>query len=86
MKYEAALKKHKAELCKCRSLLDIHYHAVIQIALEKQIPKKPEVYEYAENQFTPCCPCCGDTWNMNEYGGGMKFCWECGQAIDWSEE
>lgn len=59
---------------------------VIKNALEKQIPKKPKLYEYTEKPFPVCCPCCGDLWNYNEYGAGMKFCWECGQAIDWSDE
>lgn len=50
-------------------------------AVEKQIPKKPK-YNGGECE----CPVCGDGWNSNEYGSGMKFCWECGQKLDWSEE
>ena len=54
-------------------------------ALEKQIPKKPVYYIFGKEKY-PKCPCCGDGWNMNEYGNGMVHCWECGQAIDWSGE
>lgn len=50
-------------------------------AVEKQIPKKPK-YNGGECK----CPVCGDGWNSNEYGSGMKFCWECGQKLDWSDD
>lgn len=58
-------------------------------ALEKQIPKKPDIQKM---QIKDCidqiqifnkkiCPSCGTVlcadWN---------FCFECGQALDWSEE
>lgn len=59
-------------------------------ALEKQIPKKPTYKEETSIVFgkhkAPYCPCCGDSWNCNEFGESMKYCWECGQAIDWSDE
>lgn len=50
-------------------------------AVEKQIPKKPK-YNGSECE----CPTCGDGWNSNEYGNGMKFCWECGQKLDWRDD
>lgn len=50
-------------------------------AVEKQIPKKPK-YNGGECE----CPVCGDGWNSNEYGSGMKSCWECGQKLDWSDD
>lgn len=56
-------------------------------ALEKQIPKKPTpviLGEIFKDAFYTC-PCCGDDWNVNEYGSAMEYCWTCGQAIDWSE-
>lgn len=57
-------------------------------ALEKQIPKKP-VYKdelfLGKHWKAPHCPTCGDSWNGDEYGEGMKYCWECGQAILWEE-
>lgn len=56
-------------------------------ALEKQIAQKPKFYEWDRetHSHTECCPTCGDTWNMNEFGEGIKYCWECGQRIDWSD-
>lgn len=57
-------------------------------ALEKQIPKKP-VYKDELFLGKPCkapyCPTCDDSWNGDEYGECMKYCWNCGQTIDWSD-
>lgn len=55
--------------------------------VQKQIPKKPKI-EYCENrikseQIVYICPVCGDDFNDNEYE--LDYCWNCGQAIDWSE-
>lgn len=55
-------------------------------AIEKQSKKKPLRYEWSSGQFIDVCPCCHDSWNMDEYGDGMKYCWECGQAINWDNE
>ena len=61
-------------------------------ALEKQIPKKPEyygdgysdgklVYDYAK------CPQCGnDNYEYEINNWGCKYCPDCGQALDWSEQ
>lgn len=61
---------------------------IVVEALEKQIPKKPKLYEWDKfnHQYEYCCPSCGDAWNMNEYGAGMAYCWSCGQPIDWRGE
>lgn len=52
-------------------------------ALEKQIPKKPNgkfnVPDYV--LAYGICPSCGLGVNSD-----MKFCSECGQAIDWSDD
>ena len=54
-------------------------------ALEKQIPKKPvksenQVVRYAN---TYCCPIC----NLGITGTNIaKWCYHCGQKLDWSEE
>lgn len=50
-------------------------------ALEKQIPKKPNDKFNVPYDVLACglCPSCG--LGVNSY---MKFCSECGQAIDWS--
>lgn len=49
-------------------------------ALEKQIPKRVKTDEAFGN-----CPVCGYVLTselINEYG--IKYCPECGQALDWS--
>ena len=54
-------------------------------ALEKQIPKKPL---QVENSIEYNCPGCGQycgyvdalSWDT------PKFCVECGQALDWTDE
>ena len=55
-------------------------------ALEKQIPKKLIKYDidYSGNPLFRC-PVCGDSWNSNEFGDGIEYCWTCGQALDWSD-
>lgn len=52
-------------------------------ALEKQIQKKPiddEIYRY--------CPVCSREVGFIDILAEekLKYCYECGQAIDWSEE
>ena len=54
-------------------------------ALEKQIPKKP-IFNWGAFHY---CPTCID---INEHVSydylvdkGTKYCWRCGQALDWSE-
>jgi hypothetical protein len=56
-----------------------------QAALEKQIPKKPDIHPCEENGVfatLSCCPTCGDIVEV-EYN---KCCGNCGQKLDWSEE
>lgn len=48
-------------------------------ALEKQIPKK--VIFQSGFKGLRYCPCC----NVRFIGWGMKYCGECGQALDWSD-
>lgn len=59
-------------------------------ALEKQIPKKPTDVCEPIVRWGICSVCKGE---LNELGGGpnrifesQKYCSDCGQAIDWSEE
>lgn len=50
--------------------------------LRKQIPKKP-----IDDGAFGKCPCCWMKFNselLNEYN--IKYCPNCGQAIDWSDE
>lgn len=52
----------------------------IKKALEKQIPKKAEIKEKFPDSFIIECPVCNR--RMFKY----KFCPNCGQALDWTEE
>lgn len=57
-------------------------------ALEKQIPKIPDVYGdgYADGELvydTWECPSCGETYEIE--GEQHEYCPHCGQKIDWSE-
>jgi hypothetical protein len=58
-------------------------------ALEKQIPKKPDLEAdgYADGQLvydTWICPCCGEYYEVDY--DDYDYCPNCGQAIDWSEQ
>ena len=57
----------------------IECHELAIKALEKQIPKKPIFTE--DKQFA-LCPCC----DMKGLTDKQKYCDNCGQAIDWSDE
>lgn len=57
-------------------------------ALEKQIPKKPNISkeEYTTNYKCPTCGCRLISKIDGEYvaGNHYKYCYICGQAIDWN--
>ena len=52
-------------------------------ALEKQIPKKPNIHGFREgreiNTISFTCP------NCNKHIGRDNYCKHCGQALDWSD-
>lgn len=48
-------------------------------AIEKQIPKKPD---FTEDKEFALCPCC----NGNGLADKQKYCDNCGQKLDWSNE
>lgn len=61
---------------------------VLKSLIEKQIPKKVELL-YMDNddyifQNYPC-PCCGEMLGLKVNKRYVKFCPNCGQALDWSE-
>lgn len=59
--------------------------AVIDQALEKQVPKKP-IYRWTGDETVIECPCCEKyPFDLSEYEWARNFCGNCGQAIDWSE-
>lgn len=60
-------------------------------ALEKQIPKKPrktnDYYGIFKKTYYFQCPKCGNAYLTKEMDerNDTRYCWHCGQAIDWSE-
>lgn len=54
------------------------FKSVIE-AREKQIPKKPD---FTEDKEFALCPCC----NGKGLSNNQKYCDDCGQKIDWSDE
>lgn len=50
-------------------------------AIEKQIPKKPIKIQTSPKRFYHACPICENRQDRQE-----KHCYECGHALDWSEE
>lgn len=48
-------------------------------ALEKQIPRKPD---FTEDKEFALCPCCNGKGLFDK----QKYCDNCGQKLDWSEE
>lgn len=62
-----------------------------QEAREKQIQKKPNITTgQNDTDKLACCPTCDSNVDWTYEGfwrkGKRKYCHECGQAIDWSEE
>lgn len=67
-------------------------HKMIDVALEKQIPKKPtpQIVKggkrligngwWCKGTTVYKCPCC-NSWITQSY----KYCIDCGQALDWSD-
>lgn len=48
-------------------------------ALEKQIPMKPD---FTEDKEFALCPCCNGKSLLDK----QKYCDNCGQKLDWSDE
>ena len=57
-------------------------------ALEKQIPKKPDIdigYDTEGNAWNNWnCPCCRKSYLLDEEE--YNYCFECGQRIDWGKK
>lgn len=94
-KYQKALDIIKSEKdIECRSLDSIYEEEFDK--LQELVDKVP-YYEELEAKATPKkvidindiefemykCPCCNHKWISN---GNEKYCVNCGQAIDWSED
>lgn len=59
-------------------------------ALEKQIPKKPNISCNDDKDKLACCSICDSNidWTYGGYWrkGNPNYCRKCGQKIDWSDE
>lgn len=56
-------------------------------ALDKQIPKKVELYKH-NGDFkwgNYPCPCCGEMLGLKVNKRYVKFCPNCGQALQWED-
>ena len=66
-----------------RRTLGLQTMQICKSALEKQIPKKPNIHGYREgreiNTISYTCPIC------NKHIGRENYCKHCGQALDWSD-
>lgn len=62
-------------------------------AYEKQIPKKCEIYtalqpriDFDNEVDVYECPNCGTHIGVADENNQFPYCWNCGQALKWSEE
>lgn len=79
-------------ICGYRLLLIIRSEFETAIkALEKQIPKKPNRTDWKDLPASQVlwkrdrisCPNCN--WELlSTWDGGLRYCYHCGQALDWS--
>ena len=53
-------------------------------ALEKQLPKKPDIMDYILGDINFKCPTCKSEY-ICEKGYEHFYCPNCGQKIEWSE-
>ena len=85
------------EIARAREILDPehreHYDGIETVneacrmgrdALGKLVPLRP--YPDGDGNIIACQRCGSGEYLHNEDGTPNKFCGQCGQAIDWSEE
>lgn len=98
MTYKEAVEKLKEDCaqmiaeCECNNgKCSCHIHKAIE-ALEKQIPKKPDLSphsDYDDHERRYLCSCCQNAISgLTIYDKDNlyhQYCFHCGQAIDWSE-
>lgn len=63
---------------------DIKAYQVAIEALEKQLPKKPDIMDYILGDINFKCPTCKSEY-ICEKGYEHFYCPNCGQKIKWSE-
>lgn len=71
------------------AIAELEARVIAVEALEKQVPKKPEIEQ--DDIFSDCyeCPACGGfigyVYDCKESQYQLTYCAGCGQAIDWEE-
>lgn len=63
---------------------DIEVYCAAIEALEKQLPKKPDIMDYILGDINFKCPTCKSEY-ICEKGYEHFYCPNCGQKIKWSE-
>lgn len=63
---------------------DIEVYCAAIEALEKQLPKKPDIMDYILGDVNFKCPTCKSEY-ICEKGYEHFYCPNCGQKIKWSE-
>lgn len=63
---------------------DIEVYCTAIKALEKQLPKKPDIMDYILGDINFKCPTCKSEY-ICEKGYEHFYCPNCGQKIKWSE-
>lgn len=58
---------------------------LVEQAINKQVPQKVISYGYIYG-YAHRCPVCNHLVYEGAYGEQAKYCHECGQALDWSED
>lgn len=62
----------------CRDLPPTNYSEACKKALEKQMPKPPNM-DNGPYGATPLCPVCGRALSIRD----GNYCSQCGQRIEW---
>lgn len=62
---------------------DVEANGIAILAIEKQIPKKPNGTDRA---YIMRCPNCSAVVMQNLSSEQTDYCIRCGQAIDWAED
>ena len=63
---------------------DIEVYCAAIEALEKQLPKKPDIMDYILGDINFKCPTCKSEY-ICEKENEPLYCQNCGQRLDWSE-
>lgn len=92
---QEAIKTFKTVVVYAPEKYENKYYKAIMLAeeaLEKQIPKKPNRTDWKDLPASQVlwkrdrisCPNCN--WELlSTWAGSLRYCYHCGQALDWSD-